>query len=123
MRNNKLAFTLAEVLITLAIVGVVATLLIPQLVDKTKKAQYSATLGRAVQQIELGIGNIINDSGDMTATLDIIQENGLLPDDGTDITSSLIDEYNLLNNNMDKLDLTQLDDSDGSGDSGLNTSS
>ena len=40
MKIFKNGFTLAEILITLSIIGIIAALLIPQLVDNTKKNQY-----------------------------------------------------------------------------------
>ena len=46
--NNRVnwAFTLAEVLVTLGIIGVVAALTIPSLVSNTKKSEVSARLKR-----------------------------------------------------------------------------
>jgi len=45
--KNKSAFTLAEVLITLAIVGVIASLTIPTLLQNTKKEEYVAGLKKS----------------------------------------------------------------------------
>ncbi len=42
--NKKIAFTLAEVLITLGIIGIVAALTIPQLIAKHKKVVVSTAL-------------------------------------------------------------------------------
>lgn len=78
MKSLKKGFTLAEILITLSIIGIIAALLIPQLVDNTKKNQYGATLGRAIQQIELGISNMIQqvnnnlNNGSIVTTIDTI---------------------------------------------------
>lgn len=46
LRNNKKAFTLAEVLVTLAVIGVVAALTIPSIVKSTNKQQ-QATKAKA----------------------------------------------------------------------------
>lgn len=55
----KFGFTLAEVLVALAIIGVVAALTIPQLVKTINKDKAGSTLGKTVQQIELGCQNMI----------------------------------------------------------------
>ena len=44
MKNYKSGFTLAEVLITLVIIGVVAALTIPNVIYETKKKEYSSRL-------------------------------------------------------------------------------
>lgn len=89
----KKGYTLAEILITLGVIGVIAALMIPQLVDNTKKNQYGATLGRAVQQIELGISNIIQkvnnnaEDGSIVTSIDMITVEdftGTPPEEGTE---------------------------------------
>ena len=52
-------FTLSELLITLAVVGVVAAITIPQLVTGLSKKQTGSQLSRTVSQIELGCQNLI----------------------------------------------------------------
>lgn len=50
--NTKAAFTLAEVLITLGIIGVVATLTIPNLVNNYEELLYVTKLKKAYSQLE-----------------------------------------------------------------------
>lgn len=59
------AFTLAEVLITLAIIGIVAAITIPQLIQNYKKIEYSSklkkfysTMQQAIQMSELDNGEL-----------------------------------------------------------------
>lgn len=61
MRRIKNGFTLMEVLLALAIVGVIAALTIPQIVQTTQKDQAGAVLGKVVEQFELGCQNMIQD--------------------------------------------------------------
>lgn len=51
---NKKAFTLAEVLITLGIIGIVAALTMPSLIANYKKQEYVTQLKKAVSTIEQG---------------------------------------------------------------------
>ncbi len=60
MRKNK-AFTLAEVLITLGIIGVVAALTVPTLVNGTNNAKVGPELASAVSTLENGIQQFMND--------------------------------------------------------------
>lgn len=55
----KGGFTLSEMLLAMAIVGVVAAITIPQLAAGMQKKQAGAILSRAVTQIELGCQNMI----------------------------------------------------------------
>ncbi len=52
--KNKLAFTLAEVLITLGIIGIVAALTMPSLIANYKKQEYVTQLQKAVSTFEQG---------------------------------------------------------------------
>lgn len=61
MRNK--GFTLAEVLITLGIIGVVAAMTIPILVRTQQKAQYVASLKKAYLQFNLALFNLSSDAG------------------------------------------------------------
>ena len=45
--GNKSAFTLAEVLITLVIIGVIAAITVPTLINKTNKQEYGSKLKKA----------------------------------------------------------------------------
>lgn len=55
----KKGFTLAEVLIALAIVGVVASMTIPQFVNSAQKVQAGPKLAKAIKQVELGVQNLL----------------------------------------------------------------
>lgn len=60
---KKNGFTLAEVLITLGIIGVVAALTAPALVQNTGSAQIGPKLAKASSTFELACENMLNDSG------------------------------------------------------------
>lgn len=64
MKNHKTGFTLAEILLTLGIIGVLSAIVIPQVMYGVQKDKNGAVLGRAVEQIELGCQNIIQSSND-----------------------------------------------------------
>lgn len=51
LRHKKHAFTLAEVLITLGIIGIVAALTIPNLMTNTKKKQYVARFKKTISTL------------------------------------------------------------------------
>ena len=57
---KKFGFTLAEVLITLGIIGVVAALTAPSLIQNVGSAQTGPKLAKAVQTIEVANENMIN---------------------------------------------------------------
>ena len=48
MENNKKAFTLAEVLITLVIIGVIAAITVPTLMNQTKGQEYKSALKKGI---------------------------------------------------------------------------
>ncbi len=52
-------FTLSELLVTLAIIGVVAAITIPQLMTGLQKKQAGPQLSRIVNQVEIGCQNLI----------------------------------------------------------------
>jgi len=60
--NNK-GFTLAEVLITLGIIGVVASLTIPSLMANYQKVQYVAGLKKAYAEVTEALKLMANDNG------------------------------------------------------------
>ena len=63
---KKFGFTLAEVLITLGIVGVVAALTAPALVQNAGSAQVGPKLAKAVNTFEVANENMLNDTGAAT---------------------------------------------------------
>jgi len=64
MKNKKKkAFTLAEVLITLAIIGIVAAITIPTLMANYQKVQYVAELKKAYAEMTEALKLMANDSG------------------------------------------------------------
>lgn len=95
MKNYKFGFTIAEMLVTLGIVAVIATIAMPQLNKEMQKKQAGPMLARAVQQIETGNLNIIqsaNANGVFTDVLGNIALKDLEISDSTDtVISSLND--------------------------------
>lgn len=59
MKKLKLGFTIAEVSTALALVGIVAAVVMPLVVNSMQKQQAGPILAKAVQQIELGCMNMI----------------------------------------------------------------
>ncbi len=59
IKNIKNGFTLAETLIAMAIVGVIAALTIPTVVSETQNGKLAASLGRNVEAIETGCQLIV----------------------------------------------------------------
>lgn len=57
------AFTLAEVLITLGIIGVVAAMTIPTLMNKTNELEYKIGLKKGYSVISQAFASLINDNG------------------------------------------------------------
>jgi prepilin-type N-terminal cleavage/methylation domain-containing protein len=57
----RLAFTLAEVLITLAIIGIVAALTIPTLVNNYQKTQYVTQLKKAYTSVNQALMKLTSD--------------------------------------------------------------
>lgn len=65
---KHLAFTLAEVLITLGIIGIVAAMTIPTLYGSMQKRQTVAKLQKAISLINQAYKLSYNDNGDLTAS-------------------------------------------------------
>ena len=63
MTRNYDAFTLAEVLITLVIIGVIAAMTIPTLINKTNKQEYVSRLKKAYSTLSQATNRIIADNG------------------------------------------------------------
>ncbi len=60
---KKAAFTLAEVLITLGIIGVVAALTLPTLIQNHQKQVYVTQLKKAYSNISNALSQVVNDEG------------------------------------------------------------
>ncbi|MDD3237089.1 MAG: type II secretion system protein [Candidatus Gastranaerophilales bacterium] len=74
-KRQKYAFTLAEVLITLVIIGVIAAMTIPSLLNNTNKQEYKTAFKKAVSSLNQAItlhyaldGETVNDF-DSSSTL------------------------------------------------------
>lgn len=62
--NNRIAFTLAEVLITLGIVGVIAVLTIPILINKYQNQVYLESLKKSYSTLQNAHLRLIDEQGD-----------------------------------------------------------
>jgi type II secretory pathway pseudopilin PulG len=63
MKNNFTAFTLAEVLITLLIIGVVSSLVIPALINDTQKQEYVVALQKSYAELSQATKLLIVENG------------------------------------------------------------
>lgn len=63
VKNIRVGFTLAEVLITLAIIGVVAAMTIPALIKDYQKAQTETALKKAYTQFNQALMQLTSDTG------------------------------------------------------------
>ena len=81
-KNFSNAFTLAEVLITLGIIGVVAAMTMPTLINQTNGAQYKAAYKKALSVISQAVTlNVaLDDTGFADATANT--------NDGTDVATA-----------------------------------
>ena len=69
LSNKRAGFTLAEVLITLGIIGVVAAMTMPTLMNQTNGAQYKAAYKKALSAISQGVTlNVALDGGSFADT-------------------------------------------------------
>lgn len=62
-KNTKKGFTLAEVLVTLAIIGVVAALTIPSLIQRTQDQQFKSAWKKAYSNFAQATNRIIQEKG------------------------------------------------------------
>ena len=86
--TKRLGFTLAEVLITLGIIGVVAAMTMPTLMNSTNGAQYKTAYKKALSVLSQAVVlNVALDDYDMSQTLSTATSEG----------ASL---YNMFNNRM-----------------------
>lgn len=63
MLNTKKGFTLAEVLITLGIIGVVAAMTIPALMNSTKENEYQVALKKTMSTLSNGLQTLVAKNG------------------------------------------------------------
>ena len=73
---KKTGFTLAEILITLAIVGIVAALAIPSVITKASRQAEASKLSSVVTDLENAFGNIMTDK-DADNLFDVLDDNSL----------------------------------------------
>ena len=69
LQNIKDGFTLAEVLITLVIIGVIASMTIPTLINKTNKQDTISRLKKAYSTMAQATNRILADEGDPRADI------------------------------------------------------
>ena len=67
-KNIKNGFTLAEALIAMAIVGVIAAITIPTVVSETQNGKLAASLGRNVEAIETGCQLVVQRVSEASVT-------------------------------------------------------
>ena len=61
--KNKTAFTLAEILIALAVIGVIAAITVPALIQNTQKQEYVSALQKAYSTLSQVTNQIIAENG------------------------------------------------------------
>lgn len=83
MCHNEKAFTLAEVLITLGIIGVVAALTIPSLISNNTKVQYVTALKKAYSQTNQALAQMAVDNGTIGSIVDVVPA-GASPEEAGD---------------------------------------
>jgi len=97
MRRNFNAFTLAEVLITLGIIGVVAAMTMPTLMNQTNGAQYKAAYKKALSAIAQGVTlNVALDGGNFADTVKGSAGVTTKPADGDSVASILASRMNIV---------------------------
>ena len=79
----KRGFTLAEVLVTLTIIGVIAAITLPSLLSNTATAQIGPKLAKAVSMFEQANTALLNEY-----SVDILSDSGLLGTGTTTITGA-----------------------------------
>ena len=82
----KSGFTLAEVLITLVIIGVVAAMTIPNVINNTKKQEYVAGCKKAYSVLSQAVYKIGQNKGYPVGDYSFIKDNGFI-DEFANVTS------------------------------------
>lgn len=103
--NNKTAFTLAEVLITLGIIGVVAAMTLPTLVQKHQEKVTIAKLKKSYSTMQQAYLMAVNEKGPIE-TWGILKSNDGRDDEAPDITL-YNDKENILYHLKDYLKVTK----------------
>ncbi len=88
-QNDKAAFTLVEVLITLGIIGVVAAITIPGVIHKVRAVQFQAQFKAAASIVENATLNTFRDISDV----DFIKRPGVITSFVSDTEKAAINEY------------------------------
>ena len=95
--TKRFGFTLAEVLITLGIIGVVAAMTMPTLMNSTQGAQYKAAYKKALSAISQGITlNVALDGGNFSDTVAGTAGVTTKPSDGDSVASILNSRMNIV---------------------------
>lgn len=85
---KKFGFTLAEILFTLGIVGVIAAITLPTLMNDTTTAQIGPKLAKAVSMFEQANESLLNAN-----SVDALKDSELLDDDTFDDYGSELGKY------------------------------
>ena len=76
--SKSLAFTLAEVLITLAVIGVIAAMTIPTMVANYQKTQYVTQLKKAYTELSQALQQMMVDEGvEKVSATDVLTHDGV----------------------------------------------
>ncbi len=102
--NIRLGFTLAEVLITLGIIGIVAALTMPNLIASHKKQVWVAQLRKTVSTLEQGFQKMRADAGGVDS-LEDTEPFVQLSTDSVDCSNSNLEQASQLCQNFFKNDL------------------
>lgn len=106
---NKKGYTLAEVLICIGIVSVLAALTIPRVIGSFDKKASGTSLGRTVELLQTGMANVLqeaqnnNDEGNAFSNLSAIR----LSDIGLEGNTYITDGDNLFQNIISFINLTE----------------
>lgn len=96
--TKRFGFTLAEVLITLGIIGVVAAMTMPTLMNQTNGAQYKAAYKKALSAIAQGVTlNVALDGGSFADAVKGEAGKTTKPSTGDSIASLLNARMNIVN--------------------------
>ncbi len=113
MKKFSIGYTLAEVLITLGIIGIVAAIVLPRLLGNTSNSVNAASVARAVELTQNGISNIFQEVQNQTngdtipENLASIQLRDIFEGGGEEF---LTDEDNLFSSTMGLMNTEEVDD-------------